>query len=232
MENYIKEIEEIAAKCTESQSDGYSQILRICDAIKKETTGTVYTVQETSDAFEEPYYLADEDGNYYVDEYGTVPVFMSIEEGEAYLKKHFFTKREIVIKISAESKEDCIPLHESALLIEQNLRYRFPDSKIKILSEKDKTEKDISEYKIIDFNAFINGKIFFIVEDEFLQQILMNKLKKAGIINTDHEYNAPWKYYSITNGICNCYNSPETLRYYEGSRMMIKLRVSPNQDIR
>ena len=130
MENYIKEIEEIAAKCTGNQSDGYSQIL-------KETTGTVYTVQETSDAFEEPYYLADEDGNYYVDEYGTVPVFMSIEEGEAYLKKHFFTKREIVIKISAESKEDCIPLHESALLIEQNLKYsltvksKFSAKKIK-----------------------------------------------------------------------------------------------------
>lgn len=232
IENYIKEIEKIAAKCTGGQSDGYSQILRICDTIKEETTSTVYTVQETSDAFEEPYYLADEDGNYYVDEYGTVPTFMSKEEGETYLKKHFLTKREIIIKISAESKEDCIPLHESALLVEQNLKYRFPDSKIKILSEKDKTEKDISEYKIIDFNAFINGKIFFIVEDEFQQQILMNKLKKAGIINTDHEYNAPWKYYSVTNGICNCYSSPETLRYYEGSRMMIKLRVSPNQDIR
>ena len=62
MENYIKEIEEIAAKCTGGQSDGYSQILRICDAIKEETTSTVYTVQETSDAFEEPYYLADEYG--------------------------------------------------------------------------------------------------------------------------------------------------------------------------
>lgn len=33
MEEYIKEIERIAVKCTESQSDGYSQIMRICDAI-------------------------------------------------------------------------------------------------------------------------------------------------------------------------------------------------------
>ena len=57
IENYIKGIEKIAAKCTGSQLDGYSQILRICDAIKEETTSTVYTVQETSDAFEEPYYL-------------------------------------------------------------------------------------------------------------------------------------------------------------------------------
>lgn len=36
MEKYIKEIEQIAARCTESQSDGYSQIMRICDAIRKE----------------------------------------------------------------------------------------------------------------------------------------------------------------------------------------------------
>ena len=38
MNEYIKEIEEIAAKCTLSQSDGYSQILRICDAMKEEQT--------------------------------------------------------------------------------------------------------------------------------------------------------------------------------------------------
>lgn len=36
MNEYIKEIEEIAAKCTLSQSDGYSQIMRICDAMKEE----------------------------------------------------------------------------------------------------------------------------------------------------------------------------------------------------
>mgnify|MGYP003370676584 FL=1 len=36
MEKYIKEIEEIAAGCTESQSDGYSQIMRICDAMREE----------------------------------------------------------------------------------------------------------------------------------------------------------------------------------------------------
>lgn len=32
MNDYIKEIEEIAEKCTTSQSDGYSQIMRICEA--------------------------------------------------------------------------------------------------------------------------------------------------------------------------------------------------------
>lgn len=36
MEEYIKRIEQIAAKCTESQSDGYSQIMRICDAMREE----------------------------------------------------------------------------------------------------------------------------------------------------------------------------------------------------
>ena len=36
MEKYIKEIEQIASKCTESQSDGYSQIMRICDAKREE----------------------------------------------------------------------------------------------------------------------------------------------------------------------------------------------------
>ena len=36
MNEYIKEIEEIAAKCTRSQSDGYSQIMRICEAMKEE----------------------------------------------------------------------------------------------------------------------------------------------------------------------------------------------------
>ena len=35
MKEYIKEIEEIAARCTMSQSDGYSQIIRICEAIKE-----------------------------------------------------------------------------------------------------------------------------------------------------------------------------------------------------
>lgn len=36
MEEYIKKIEQIAAKCTESQSDGYSQIMRICDSMREE----------------------------------------------------------------------------------------------------------------------------------------------------------------------------------------------------
>ncbi len=36
MEEYIKEIEKIATRYTVSQSDGYSQIMRICDAMRKE----------------------------------------------------------------------------------------------------------------------------------------------------------------------------------------------------
>ena len=35
MYKYIKKIQEIAAKHTESQSDGYAQILKICDAMKE-----------------------------------------------------------------------------------------------------------------------------------------------------------------------------------------------------
>jgi|GEM_PF-2495826 hypothetical protein len=36
MQEYIREIEKIAAKYTESQSDGYSQIMRICDAMREQ----------------------------------------------------------------------------------------------------------------------------------------------------------------------------------------------------
>ena len=36
MKEYIEEIEEIASRCTMSQSDGYSQIMRICEAIREE----------------------------------------------------------------------------------------------------------------------------------------------------------------------------------------------------
>lgn len=36
MDEYIKEIERIATKCTASQSDGYSQIMRICDAMREQ----------------------------------------------------------------------------------------------------------------------------------------------------------------------------------------------------
>ena len=36
MNEYIKGIEEIAARCTMSQSDGYSQIMRICEDMKEE----------------------------------------------------------------------------------------------------------------------------------------------------------------------------------------------------
>ena len=33
---YLKEIESISAKCTCSQSDGYSQIMRICESIAEQ----------------------------------------------------------------------------------------------------------------------------------------------------------------------------------------------------
>ena len=36
MDEYIREIEQIAIKCTESQSNGYSQIMRICDAMREQ----------------------------------------------------------------------------------------------------------------------------------------------------------------------------------------------------
>ena len=36
MEEYIKEIEQIAAMYTESKSDGYSQIMEICNAMREE----------------------------------------------------------------------------------------------------------------------------------------------------------------------------------------------------
>jgi hypothetical protein len=35
MEEYIKEIEQIAARYTETQSDGYSKIMRICDVMRE-----------------------------------------------------------------------------------------------------------------------------------------------------------------------------------------------------
>lgn len=38
MNEYIKEIEEIATKCSCSQSDGYAQIMRIYEAMKEEQT--------------------------------------------------------------------------------------------------------------------------------------------------------------------------------------------------
>ena len=36
MEKYIREIEQIATKCTENSSDGYSQIIKICDAMREQ----------------------------------------------------------------------------------------------------------------------------------------------------------------------------------------------------
>ena len=36
MNEYIEQIENIAAKYSVSQSDGYSQIMRICEAMKEE----------------------------------------------------------------------------------------------------------------------------------------------------------------------------------------------------
>lgn len=36
MEEYIREIKQIATKCTENSSDGYSQIIKICDAMREQ----------------------------------------------------------------------------------------------------------------------------------------------------------------------------------------------------
>lgn len=36
MKECIREIEQIAARYTESQSDGYSQIMRICDVMREQ----------------------------------------------------------------------------------------------------------------------------------------------------------------------------------------------------
>ena len=36
MNEYIEQIENIAAKCSVSQSDGYSHIMRICEAMNEE----------------------------------------------------------------------------------------------------------------------------------------------------------------------------------------------------
>lgn len=61
MNEYIKIIEQIAAKCTESQSDGYSQIMRICDAMREQQKscyeeqceqGFVHQEQPNEDYFE------------------------------------------------------------------------------------------------------------------------------------------------------------------------------------
>ena len=46
MDKYIKEIKQIAAKCTTSQSDGYSQIMRICDAITSEQNYCLKELEE------------------------------------------------------------------------------------------------------------------------------------------------------------------------------------------
>ena len=50
--------------------------------------GNRFTIQESSDAFEEPYFLADENGNCHVEADGTVPTFTSREDGEKYIKVH------------------------------------------------------------------------------------------------------------------------------------------------
>lgn len=52
MKEYIKEIEQVAAKCTLAQSDGYSQIMRICDAMR-EQQDTSEKATEVVELFEE-----------------------------------------------------------------------------------------------------------------------------------------------------------------------------------
>lgn len=102
--------------------------------------GNRFTIQESSDAFEDPYFLADENGNCHVEADGTVPTFASKEDGEQYIKDHYAPKkREIIVKITGDLTEvsNPIPLHESAQLIKQNLEYRFSNNIIEILDEKD-----------------------------------------------------------------------------------------------
>ena len=54
MEEYIRKIEEIATRCTASQSDGYSQIMRICDAAIGEMNFILcYTNRDGKDVWEE-----------------------------------------------------------------------------------------------------------------------------------------------------------------------------------
>ena len=50
MNEYIKQIENIAAKYSISQSDGYSQIMRICDAMRDEQD-FVHQEQPSEDYF-------------------------------------------------------------------------------------------------------------------------------------------------------------------------------------
>ena len=45
MNEYIKKIDRIATKCTCSQSDGYAQIMRICEAIKEESEASENTIE-------------------------------------------------------------------------------------------------------------------------------------------------------------------------------------------
>lgn len=101
--------------------------------------GNRFTIQESSDAFEEPYFLADENGNRHVEEDGTVPTFTSIEDGEKYIKVHFAPKkREIIVKLTGDLTDisNPIPPYESALLVKQTLEYRFTNT-VEILEAKD-----------------------------------------------------------------------------------------------
>ena len=60
--DYINAIEKIAIKCTESQSDGYSQIMRICEAIEETnesgTKSTFDAVLEMVDTLEKAELIA------------------------------------------------------------------------------------------------------------------------------------------------------------------------------
>lgn len=68
MNEYIKEIEEIASKCSCSQSDGYAQIMRICEVMKDERINncedclnTEYIQDKLSESCENGYSKAIED---------------------------------------------------------------------------------------------------------------------------------------------------------------------------
>lgn len=108
--------------------------------LSESDNGNRFTIQESSDAFEDPYFLADENGNCHVEADGTVPTFASKEDGEQYIKDHYAPKkREVIVKISADltNVSNLLSLHESALIVKRSLEYRFPSNNIEILDEKD-----------------------------------------------------------------------------------------------
>ena len=88
---------------------------------------------------QDPYFLADENGNCHVEADGTVPTFASKEDGEQYIKDHYAPKkREVIVKITGDLTDisNPIPPYEAALRVKQTLEYRFTNT-VEILEAKD-----------------------------------------------------------------------------------------------